>query len=74
LSALFALGKDGFSMFINEIADAVDRRGMHGIQFLPGLLELFILLFADDIVLLSQTAIGLQNQIHILAEMCKALH
>jgi hypothetical protein len=63
-----------FSMFINEIADAVDRRGMHGIQFLPGLLELFILLFADDIVLLSQTAIGLQNQIHILAETCKALH
>ena len=62
-----------FSLFINEIADAVDKRGMHGLQLLPGLIELFILLFADDIVLLSQTAIGLQNQIHVLAETCKVL-
>jgi hypothetical protein len=62
-----------FSLFINEIAEAVDNRGMHGIQLLPGLVELFILLFADDIVLLSQTAMGLQNQIHILVETCKSL-
>ena len=63
-----------FSLFINEITDAVDKRGMHGFQLLPGLIELFILLFADDIVLLSQTAIGLQNQIQILAETCKSLY
>jgi hypothetical protein len=63
-----------FSLFINEIASAVDSRGIHGIQFLPGLVELYLLLFADDIVLLSYTAMGLQNQINILAETCKRLH
>jgi hypothetical protein len=63
-----------FSLFINELASAVDNRGMHGIQFLPGLVELYLLLFADDIVLLSYTAMGLQNQINVLAESCKNLH
>ena len=32
------------------------------------MVELFILLFADDIVLLSDTIIGLQNQLNILAK------
>ena len=40
---------------------------------MPGLIELFLLLFADDIVLLSYSAMGLQNQINILEEACKAL-
>jgi len=62
-----------FSLFINEVASAVDSKGVHGIQFLPGLIELFLLLFADDIVLLSYSAMGLQNQINILEEACKAL-
>ena len=30
------------------------------------LVEIFILLFADDILLLSETAVGLQNQLNIL--------
>jgi hypothetical protein len=47
---------------------------MHGVQFLPGLIELFILLFADDIALLSDTALGLQNQINIMNETCKRLY
>ena len=46
---------------------------MHGIQMLPGWAELFLLLFADDIVLLSDTARGLQNQIDLLNEACKRL-
>lgn len=62
-----------FSIFINEIASSVDGRGRHGIQLLPDLVELFILLFADDIVLLSDTARGLQNQIDILHEACTKL-
>ena len=41
-----------FSLFINELAMAVTKNGRHGIQLLPDMLELFILLFADDIVLL----------------------
>ena len=44
-----------FSIFINEVAANVDEYGIHGIQLLPGLIQLFILLFADDIALLSDT-------------------
>jgi len=62
-----------FSIFINEIASAIDENGIHGIQMLPGLVELFILLFADDIVLLSDTARGLQHQINILNNVCRSL-
>lgn len=63
-----------FSLFINEIANSVENGGMHGIQFLPGLVELFILLFADDLALLSDTALGLQRQINVLNDACKRLY
>ena len=62
-----------FSMFINEIAEEVTQRGCHGVQFLPDMMELFILLFADDIVLLSDTVVGLQNQLNILASKAAEL-
>ena len=45
--------------------------GKHGIQLQPGLVELFLLLFADDLALLSSTAMGLQNQLNHLNSMCK---
>lgn len=56
-----------FSLFINDLASEIICKGKHGIQMVPDLLELFILLFADDIVLLSDTVVGLQNQLNILA-------
>jgi hypothetical protein len=59
-----------FSIFINQLADHMNERGKHGIQVLPGLIELFILLFADDVVLLSSTPAGLQNQLNVLNECC----
>ena len=37
------------------------------------MLELFILLFADDIVFLSDTIVGLQNQLDVLARNCARL-
>lgn len=67
------LSPEIFSLFINEVARSVEDGGMHGIQLLPGLVELFILLFADDIALLSDTALGLQRQINILNDACKRL-
>jgi hypothetical protein len=67
------LSPEFFSLFINEVARSVEDGGMHGIQLLPGLVELFILLFADDIALLSDTALGLQRQINILNDACKRL-
>ena len=55
-----------FSLFINELALEIIENGKHGATFSPYLVELFILLFADDIVLLSETAIGLQTQLNSL--------
>ena len=40
-----------FSLFINDLAADIIKNGTHGIQSLPDMIELFILLFADDIVL-----------------------
>ena len=62
-----------FSLFINETAPSVEQQGMHGIQLLPGLVEIFLLLFADDIVLISDTPRGLQNQLDVFSLACKDL-
>ena len=59
-----------FSLFINQLANHISVEGRHGIQLLPDLLELFILLFADDVALLSMTPIGLQNQLDCLKNCC----
>ena len=55
-----------FSILINKVAQKVAERGRSGYQFIPGGKEIFSLLFADDIVLISQTPSGLQNQINNL--------
>jgi hypothetical protein len=55
-----------FSLFINELALEVINNGRHGVTFLLDNFELFVLLFADDIVLVSETVIGLQTQLNSL--------
>lgn len=55
-----------FSLFINELAREVIENGKHGARFSLDYFELFILLLADDVVLLSETAIGLQTQLNNL--------
>ena len=62
-----------FSMFINQLAVHINNTGVHGVQFLPTMLELFILLFADDIALLSTTPKGLQAQLNGLKKCCDDL-
>ena len=62
-----------FSLFINEVANHINSHGVHGIQLLPNLLELLILLFADDIALLSTTPGGLQVQLNLLKQCCNRL-
>ena len=52
-----------FTLLITELAQEVARGGRHGYQFSPGLIELFTLLFADDIALIATTPRGLQTQI-----------
>lgn len=62
-----------FSLFINQLATHITDAGRHGVQLLPGMMELFILLFADDITLLATTPLGLQNQLNCLKECCSNL-
>ena len=60
-----------FSLFVNEVAIGMEAVEKHGIQFQPGLVELFLLLFADDLALLSSISTGLQNQLNHLNSVCK---
>ena len=55
-----------FSLLIGDVADYVRNYGIRGFQLVPGGHEIFSLLFADDIVLLSSTPHGLQKQINNL--------
>ena len=62
-----------FSLHISEVVDSVRKGGKHNIQLLPGHDEFFSLLFADDIVLVSSTPSGLQNQMNNLEKASKSL-
>ena len=55
-----------FSLLISYVAKMVMRHGKHGVQLMPDLATIYLLLFADDVVLISDTAIGLQNQLDVL--------
>ena len=55
-----------FSIVINSLATEIKDKCKHGIQLMPNTPDVSILLFADDIVLLSDTVVGLQNQIDTL--------
>jgi hypothetical protein len=57
-----------FSFIINELAVELTKKGRHGIQLIPGAVELFLMIFADDVILLSSTIIGLQNQLNVLKQ------
>ena len=58
-----ALSPTIFSLFINQLANYITETGRHGIQLLSGLVELFTLLFADDVALLATTPYSLQNHL-----------
>ena len=49
------------------------QRGRHGIQLIPDLTSLFLLLLADDVILMSDSVCGLQNQLNILYETANRL-
>ncbi len=59
-----------FNIYINELAEALDRSGS-----IPGLAlhdsEVKCLLYADDLVLLSPTAEGLQHSLALLEQYCE---
>jgi len=55
-----------FSVFINELAREVKYFGKQGIQLQSGMDEMYLLLFADYVMLCSDTATGLQHQLDCL--------
>ena len=61
-----------FFLLIWEVAAFVRKNGKHGAELIPDL-EIFLLLFADDIVLISSTPAGLQNQINNLENTSNSL-
>ena len=62
-----------FSLFINELTKDILENGKHGLQLTPDLTQILILLFADDVALISDTVIGLQTQLNILFSVAKKL-
>ena len=55
-----------FSLFINELALDIINNGRHGVSLSSDFVQLVILLFADEIILLFETVIGLQTQLNSL--------
>ena len=55
-----------FSLFINELALQAIDKGRHSACFMIDAFELFILLLADDDILMSETVVGLQTQLNSL--------
>ena len=47
------------SFFVDEFAKSLQTSGYKGIQLLPDWTEIFLLMYADDIILISDTIIGL---------------
>ena len=56
-----------FSLLITSVVEFVRDHGKHGVQMQKGHREIFFLIYADDIALLSTTPVGLQTQIDNLA-------
>ena len=55
-----------YFLSINELVLEVIQNGRQGASFINDYFELFILLLADDVVLLSETVICLQTQLSSL--------
>ena len=59
-----------FSLFINDLIELLKIKCNKGIFIDSEIEDLFCLLFADDVASMSDTVIGLQNQIKVLEIFC----
>ena len=59
-----------FSFFINELDTVMNNSGVTGIQLHPDITQIILLMFADDLALISDTVVGLQRQLNILYNFC----
>ncbi|MCG7867658.1 MAG: reverse transcriptase family protein, partial [Candidatus Thiodiazotropha taylori] len=58
-----------FSLFLNDIEEQFIMSGIEGLDV--NLFKVFMLLYADDIVIFSNTAEELQSSLDLLSEYCK---
>lgn len=59
-----------FVLFIDELYTKLRDNNTRGVQLLPNMIEIFLLMFADDIAMISDTIVGLQRQLNILCDFC----
>ena len=55
-------------MYLNDIEEYFLTNGFDGVD--TGMLKLFVLFYADDIVILSESETGLQNGLDLLECYC----
>ena len=55
-----------FSFLINESVLDIAQNGMYGVQLTPDVVQVLIMLFADDVLLTSYCVAGLQRHIDVL--------
>ena len=58
-----------FSMFLNDIEEHFILSGLEGIDI--NMFKIFLLLYADDIVLFANSAEELQEGLNMLSDYCK---
>ena len=58
-----------FSMYINDLEGELMQNGIDGIDI--GMLKLYLLLYADDIVIFSMSSEGLQKGLDVLCDYCQ---
>lgn len=59
-------------MFINELYTLLSQNNTRGKQLFPDTctIEIFVLMFADDIAQLADTIVGLEKQLNVLKTFC----
>ena len=58
------------SIFVNELATELENSDLRGVQLFPDLAQILLLIFADDLALISDSIIGLQRLLNILHKFC----
>lgn len=56
-------------MYLNDLENEFIQKGVEGVDI--GMLKVFLLLYADDIVIFSNTMEGLQRGLDVLAQYCE---
>ena len=59
-----------FNIYINELPALLDKTNLLNPFVLPNGEKLSCLLYADDLILLSQSQVGLQNSVNTLSHFC----